>query len=214
MTSTEFILPYDLSLHGGSAKALEGAVRAFIKNHQEIFDVVLYGSTVIGKPSPNDIDIMILTRERLHPGEVRNLVLEFKAELKGILPGKRLDIRTMAIEDLFDPNNLASLGVIIEGLSLTRGKPLAELMNGEAYTLFRFTLRGMERKDRVRFQYALRGRDGKGGILKELGALQLGAWVVLVPIGNTYRFKEFLDLWGVGYEAFTMLKGADLFYRL
>jgi len=115
----------------------------------------------------------------------------------------------MAIEDLFDPNNLASLGVIIEGFSLTRGKPLAELMNGEAYTLFRFTLRGMERKDRVRLQYALRGRDGKGGVLRELGA-----WVVLVPLGNTYLSKGFPDLWGVGYEAFTLLKGADLFCRL
>ncbi len=214
MMSTEFILPSDFSLHKDSVEALEKAVRAFVGNHREVFDVVLYGSTVIGKPSPNDIDIMILMKARLHPVEVRSLVLELKAELKGILPGKRLDVRAMGLEDLFDPNNLASLGVVIEGLSLTRGKPLAELMNGEAYTLFRFTLRGMERKDRVRFQYALRGRDGKGGILKELGALQLGAWVVLVPLKNTYRFKEFLDLWGVGYEAFTLLKGADLFYRL
>ncbi len=214
MMSTEFILPSDFSLHKDSVEALEKAVRAFVGNHREVFDVVLYGSTVIGKPSPNDIDIMILMKARLHPVEVRSLVLELKAELKGILPGKRLDVRVMGLEDLFDPNNLASLGVVIEGLSLTRGKPLAELMNGEAYTLFRFTLRGMERKDRVRFQYALRGRDGKGGILKELGALQLGAWVVLVPLKNTYRFKEFLDLWGVGYEAFTLLKGADLFYRL
>ncbi len=214
MTFTEYALPSDFSLPVDVMDALGEAARKFAEKHREVFDVVLYGSTVIGKPSPNDIDIMILTKERLHPGEVRSLVLEFKAELKGILPGKRLDIRTMAIEDLFDPNNLASLGVVIEGLSLTRGKPLAELMNGKAYTLFRFTLRGMERKDRVRFQYALRGRDGKGGILKELGALQLGAWVVLVPVENTYRFKEFLDLWGVGYEAFTLLKGADLFYRL
>ncbi len=214
MMSTEFILPSDFSLHKDSVEALEKAVRAFVGNHREVFDVVLYGSTVIGKPLPNDIDIMILTKARLHPVEVRSLVLELKAELKGILPGKRLDVRAMGLEDLFDPNNLASLGVVIEGLSLTRGKPLAELMNGEAYTLFRFTLRGMERKNRVRFQYALRGRDGKGGILKELGALQLGAWVILVPIWNTYRFKEFLDLWGVGYEAFILLKGADLFYRL
>ncbi len=214
MTSTGFILPSDLPLPDDGIKALGKAVRAFVENHREVFDVVLYGSTVIGKPSPNDVDVMILMKARLHPAEAKSLVLEFKAELRGILPGKRLDVRAMGLEDLFDPNNLASLGVVIEGLSLTRGKPLAELMNGEAYTLFRFTLRGMERKDRVRFQYALRGRDGKGGVLRELGALQLGAWVVLVPVGNTYRFKEFLDLWGVEYEAFTLLKGADPFYRL
>ena len=213
MTFTECTLPSDFSLPGNAVESLGDVARTFAGQHREVFDVVLYGSTVLGKPSPNDIDVVILTGEKLHPAKARPLVLELKAEVGRILPGKELDVRAMAIEDLFDPNNLASLGIIIEGFSLTRGKPLAELMNGEAYTLFRFTLRGMERKDRVRFQYALRGRDGKGGVLGELGALQLGAWVVLVPLRNTYRFKEFLDLWGVGYEAFTLLKGADLFYR-
>ncbi|WP_285518528.1 nucleotidyltransferase domain-containing protein [Thermococcus nautili] len=184
-----------------------------MESHEEVFDVVLYGSTVLGKENPKDFDLMILTKTKLSALELRNLIFELKRELSKILPKAKLDIRAMSLEELFDPNNLASLGVIIEGFSLTKNEPMAELMNGKAYTLFRFTLEGLPRKDRVRFQYALKGRDMKSGLLKELNGEQWGAWVVVVPIEHTYRFRDFLELWGVKYEAFTILKGADLFYK-
>jgi len=194
--------------------SLQETVREFVENHNEVFDVVLYGSTVLGKENPNDLDLMILTREKLSALELRNLILKLKKGLSGTVPRGKLDVRAMSLEELFDPNNLASSGVIIEGFSLMKDKPMAELMNGKAYTLFRFTLEGLPRKDRVRFQYALKGRDMKSGLLKELNGEQWGAWVVAVPIQHTYRFRDFLELWGVKYEAFTILKGADLFYRI
>lgn len=195
-------------------ETLPETVKNFVKSHEEVFDVVLYGSTVLGKEKPNDLDLMILTKTKLPTLKLRNLILELKRTLSEILPRAKLDIRGMSLEELFDPNNLASLGIIIEGVSLTRNKPMAELMNGKAYTLFRFTLEGLPRKDRVRFQYALKGRDMKSGLLKELNGEQWGAWVVVVPVEHTYRFRDFLELWGVKYEAFTILKGADLFYRM
>ncbi|MFA4669119.1 nucleotidyltransferase domain-containing protein [Pyrococcus kukulkanii] len=157
---------------------------------------------------------MILTKTRIPAVKARELVLEVKRGASRVIPRERLDVRIISLEELFDPNNLASLGIIVEGYSLTKEKPIAELMNGKAYTLFRFSLDGLERKERVKFQYALKGRDMRSGLLKELNGLQLGAWVVLIPIQHTYKFKEFLDLWGVKYEAFTILKRADLFYKI
>jgi hypothetical protein len=53
----------------------------------------------------------------------------------------------------------------------------------------------------------------KSGILKEINGEQWGVWVVAVPLQHTYRFREFLELWDVKYEAFTILKAVDLFYR-
>jgi len=188
-------------------------VKEFVGSHEEIFDVVLYGSIVLGKENPNDFDLMILAKQKLPALELRNLILELKGKLSKITPKEKLDIKAMGLEELFDPNNLASLGIVVEGISIVRGKPLAELMNGKAYSLFRFTLEGLPRKDRTRFQYALKGRDMRSGLLKELNGEQWGAWVVVVPIHHTYRFKEFLEIWGVKYEAFTILKGADLFYK-
>jgi len=214
MTSTTFTLSSKPSQFFTPQETLYDAVKKFTEDHETVFDVILYGSTVLGKEKPNDLDLMILTKKKLPALELRNLIIELKKELSKILPGVTLDVRAMSLEELFDPNNLASLGIVIEGVSLTKNKPLAELMNGKAYTLFRFTLEGLPRKDRVRFQYALKGRDMKSGLLKELNGEQWGAWVIVVPIQHTYRFKDFLELWGVKYEAFTILKGADLFYRI
>ncbi|AHL23361.1 MULTISPECIES: nucleotidyltransferase domain-containing protein [Thermococcus] len=213
MTSATSTLSFEFSQFFTPPEALHETVKRFVESHEEVFDVVLYGSTVLGKENPKDFDLMILTKTKLSALELRNLIFELKRELSKILPKAKLDIRAMSLEELFDPNNLASLGVIIEGFSLTKNEPMAELMNGKAYTLFRFTLEGLPRKDRVRFQYALKGRDMKSGLLKELNGEQWGAWVVVVPIEHTYRFRDFLELWGVKYEAFTILKGADLFYK-
>ena len=213
MTSTTSTLSSEPLQFFTPQGTLHETVKNFVENHGEVLDVVLYGSTVLGKEKPNDLDLMILTRTKLPALELRNLILELKRELSEIIPKAKLDVRAMSLEELFDPNNLASLGVIIEGFSLTKNKSMAELMNGKAYALFRFTLEGLPRKDRVRFQYALKGRDMKSGLLKELNGEQWGAWVVVVPIEHTYRFRDFLELWGVKYEAFTILKGADLFYK-
>lgn len=216
MTSTTSTLTSELSsLQHDKLTALIAHAKELVKAHPEVFDIILYGSTVLGKPTPGDTDLMIITHKPIPYKEARNLAINFKKLLiKEGFSRDKLDIRVMSLEDLFDPNNLASLGLIIEGYSLTQEKPVAELMNGKAYTLFRFTLENLSRKDRVRFQYALKGRDMKNGLLKELNAQQLGAWVVTVPIQHTWRFKEFLDQWKVKYEAFTMLKGADLFYEI
>nr|WP_237705120.1 nucleotidyltransferase domain-containing protein [Thermococcus zilligii] len=205
-TKSEPPFPFSNSQH------LRNAVRTFLESHEEVFDVVLYGSTVLGKERPNDLDLMILTRKKLPPLQLRELILQLKGALSTIIPREKLDIKAISLEELFDPNNLASLGLLIEGYSLRHGKNLAELVNGKAYALFRFTLGGLPRKERVRFQYALKGRDMKSGLLKELNGEQWGAWVIVVPIQHTYRFREFLELWGIKYEAFTILKGADLFY--
>ncbi|KUH34839.1 nucleotidyltransferase [Thermococcus celericrescens] len=212
MTSTDSTPKSDTPFSFPSFWHLRDTVKDFLKSHEEVFDVVLYGSTVLGKEKPNDIDLMILTKRKLPPLKLRELILQLKGILSTAIPREKLDVRAMSPEELFDPNNLASLGVLVEGYSLRHGKNLAELMNGKAYTIFRFTLEGLPRKDRVRFQYALKGRDMRSGLLKELNGEQWGAWVVAVPIQYTYRFREFLGLWGVKYEAFTVLKGADLFY--
>lgn len=214
MTFTTFTLSSETFPFSTSPSTLHEIAKEFVKTHEKIFDVVLYGSTVLGKKTPNDLDLMILTKKKLPALDLRSLIMELKGKLSEVFPRDKLDVRATSLEELFDPNNLASLGVVIEGISLTKNKPLAELMKGKAYTLFRFTLEGLPRKDRVRFQYALKGRDMKSGLLKELSGEQWGAWVVVVPVQHTYRFRDFLELWDIQYEAFTILKGADLFYRL
>ncbi|HHE64684.1 MAG TPA: nucleotidyltransferase domain-containing protein, partial [Bacteroidetes bacterium] len=50
----------------------------------------------------------------------------------------------------------------------------------------------------------LKGRDRNGGILKDFKGVFLASWIVLIPIENTYKFKEFLDFWKVKYETYLL----------
>lgn len=109
MTSTTSIPgsePFPFSI---SIKNLKEIVEEFIGQHSEVFDVILYGLTVLGKEKPNDLDLMILTREKLPALKLRNLILELKEKLSRIFPRKRLDIRAMSLGGTLRPQQSCKL---------------------------------------------------------------------------------------------------------
>ncbi|CAB50421.1 nucleotidyltransferase domain-containing protein [Pyrococcus abyssi] len=176
--------------------------RAFKREYKEVFDIVIYGSTMLGKENPNDFDFMVILKRGKETDRFE-IAFEFKQRLLDLgFPHEKLDVKAIALEDLFDPNYLATPGIIVGGFSLTKEKPIHELMNGEGYSLFKIIVSGLSRNERNKFSFALKGRDGRSGILKDLGGIFLAPWVVLIPVENTYRFKEFLDHWKVKYEVY------------
>ncbi|WP_048160003.1 nucleotidyltransferase domain-containing protein [Thermococcus barophilus] len=190
-------LPIELS-------KLVKAAKNFKKKHKKVFDVILYGSTTLGKELPNDFDFMVITK-KANEEERFDLAFEFREILLDLgFSHEKLDVKAINLESLWDPNYLATPGIIISGFSLTKGKPIHELMNGESYSLFSINVQRLDRSQRKKFNYALKGRDGSGGILKDLNGVFLAPWVVLIPIENTYKFKEFLDYWIVEYEVYLM----------
>ncbi|MBW2966829.1 hypothetical protein KY342_07030 [Candidatus Woesearchaeota archaeon] len=61
--------------------------------------------------------------------------------------------------------------------------------------LFTYSTEHLLKKDKIRFYYALKGRDGKTGIVKSCKIDHLGRTVLLVPIKFSQEVKEFLELW-------------------
>jgi len=182
-------------------KLMETA-KKFKKKHGKVFDIVLYGSTIKGKKRPNDFDFMLILRGAKE-GKRFDLAFEFKEKLLDLgFPHEKLDVKAINLEGLFDPNYLATPGIIIEGFSLTKGRPIHELMNGESYALFTLDLSKLNSNEKTKFQ--LKGRDGKGGVIKELNGSYLGPWVVLIPVEKAHEFKEFLEYWGVDFESYLM----------
>ncbi|AMM53823.1 nucleotidyltransferase domain-containing protein [Pyrococcus kukulkanii] len=176
--------------------------KEFKEKREKVFDIVLYGSVTLGKEKPNDYDFMLILKDA-SAEERFELAFEFKQALLDLgFPHEKLDVKAINLDHLFDPNYLATPGIIIHGYSLTRGEFLHKLMNGEAYALFIIRLAGFDRNSKNKFSFALKGRDGKSGILKELNGKFIAPWVVMIPVENTYRFKEFLDYWRVDYEAY------------
>ena len=66
--------------------------------------------------------------------------------------------------------------------------------------IYNYSTKHLEKKDKVRFYYALNGRDGKSGIIKSYGIEHIGRGVLLVPGKFINDVKEYLELWKCEYK--------------
>jgi len=76
-------------------------------------------------------------------------------------------------------------------------------LNREAYNsmfLFSYSTEHLLKKDKVRFYYALKGRDGKSGIVKSCKINHLGRGVLLVPEKHAKEVRDFLKLWKCDFD--------------
>jgi len=74
------------------------------------------------------------------------------------------------------------------------------IKNYREAVIFTYSTEHLLKKDKIRFYYALKGRDGKSGIVKALKIEQLGRAVLLVSIKNSAEVNDFLTLWKCKYE--------------
>lgn len=61
--------------------------------------------------------------------------------------------------------------------------------------IFTYSTKHLLKKDKIRFYYALKGRDGKSGIIKTYNIEHLGRTVLLVPIKFRKEIQDFFNLW-------------------
>ena len=71
--------------------------------------------------------------------------------------------------------------------------------------IFTYSIEHLLKKDKIRFYYALKGRDGKTGIVKELKIEQLGRAVLLVSGKYEKHVSEFLEYWGCKFKIRSVL---------
>jgi hypothetical protein len=67
--------------------------------------------------------------------------------------------------------------------------------------IFTYNTEHLPKKDKVRFYYALKGRDGKTGIVKRCRIEQLGRTVLLVPMKFAQDAHGFLQYWKCEYQS-------------
>ena len=72
--------------------------------------------------------------------------------------------------------------------------------NHKEHIIYTYSLTHMPKKDKVRFFYALKGRNGKKGIIERLKIEQLGRGVLLVGIKKEKEVDEFFDYWQCKYK--------------
>ena len=76
---------------------------------------------------------------------------------------------------------------------------MPDTKEGKEFIIFTYSLKHLLVKDKVRFYYALKGRDGKSGVVKAYQIEQLGRTVLLVPLEVSTKVEEFLQYWKCDY---------------
>jgi hypothetical protein len=78
-------------------------------------------------------------------------------------------------------------------------KEVKELSGYTPKTIFSYSIEHLLKKDKIRFYYALKGRDGKSGIVKRCRIEQLGRAVLFVSGEAEKEVQEFLEYWKCKY---------------
>lgn len=73
--------------------------------------------------------------------------------------------------------------------------------NYSEFFIFTYSTEHLPKKDKVRFYYALKGRDGKTGIVKRCNIEQLGRTVLFVPAKFAQDVHGFLQYWKCEYNS-------------
>jgi predicted nucleotidyltransferase len=162
---------------------------------KEIFDLVIYGSSVKGKEKPQDLDLVLIFYDS--PLSFR---LDYAQKLKNeIKINKEVDLKTMNLREFFDAGFLARQGIILEGYAVIHKKSLAELFGFSGWALFSYTLKNLNHNEKTKFTYVLIGRN-KEGMLKKVHGKSIGRGAVLIPIKDSLFFEDFLIKWNVKYS--------------
>lgn len=182
-----------------SKKSLESESRKFFNANPEVIDILLFGSAVKGKTKPNDLDILLVfNREKnLEKAQQLRLLLEKISKLK-------ISVTAKTYLELFQNNFLAREAVLIESYSLINKMSLAQNYGFSNRVMFNYQLKGKTKSERMRFYYSLYGRNSVG-MLERLKAKKYTDTIILCPVENWEKMREFLNSWNLEFKETPLL---------
>ncbi len=161
-----------------------------VKHKATINDIILFGSAVKGKENPNDMDVLIVFKEKVD----KDVEYEFKKLCLGI----NVSLISKTADSLNEESFDAREAILFEGFSLIRKKFIASEKGYASFGIFIYKTRGMSNVEKTKFYYALNGRDSEG-ILSYLGAIKLSDNVLLVLLNKIEPAKDFFEFWKIDY---------------
>ncbi len=169
------------------------------KRKSEVLDIILFGSAVKGKEKPNDLDILLLFKNK----EDLDVAYELRKKLEKFVA--EVHVTTKTYKGLFDKNFRARTVFLGEGYSLVKKEFVSKGLGYACISLFKYELKEFSQSRRMQLQYALYSRDKKSGISKELKLRKFADTIFFCPVENTEKLKEFFEQWNIKYEQFPVL---------
>lgn len=163
---------------------MKKSLKALLKKYREINDFIIFGSLVKGKYAPQDIDIALIVNK----GDI-SLVGEIKTQLKE----RNVDIEMITPEDIYQSR--LGLNLISEGFSIKNNQFLREKLGLSPMKIYIYEIKNLTQTKKVLF-----GR-GLNNIIKETKSAKLGAGSIMVPIQESSKFEDFLQVWELKYKA-------------
>lgn len=155
--------------------------------NKEVMDIVQFGSSMVSD-TPKDIDIVVFF-QKIPLKDQLNQAQEIKNQIQ-----KETDIpihiNSFDLYSFFDNGNFAKEDILFYGKSLITGDYFAKLFGLDPKLHISYVLDKLQKKDKVRFNYLLKGKKGKYGLLKQHGGNLLNPGLIEIYPENE---KIFID---------------------
>ena len=162
------------------------------ENQDEIIDIVLFGSSVKGKEKPKDVDLLVIYKTKI------NSELNYKLKKEFEIFGLEVDLVAKTYSGLFESSFIARESYLSEGYSLLNKKFIAGGFGYKSMIIFRYGLGNLNKSQRMRFYYSLYGRNSEG-MLKKLKLYKFSERIIISPVEESERVKDYLVSWNIKY---------------
>lgn len=176
-------------------KKLKANLKSFLKKENYLVDVILFGSALKGKVKPGDIDLIALFRDH-DPEKIEDIL--YRIRKRGEELKLNLHIEPIVVDQMFNEKVYPLL--LHEGFSIRCFDFVHKKLNIQPLVLVTYLLEGKSASDKVRFSYALYGRNKGEGLLGKINGRIVGKGSILIPIAHQETIKEFFRQWEVEYQ--------------
>lgn len=165
---------------------------------KEVWDAVVYGSSVRGKVQPRDVDIAIIFSQPIQAEKKLLLSQKLREKLKE--KNYVADIKIISIKDMQDPGFLARQAILAEGYSLIHNCGLSERFGFKPFVYIKYSLKKLSSSKKKSVYYALQGRKKGEGVLNQLGGAIIAKGMLQIPTMHLEKIKALLDQNNVEYK--------------
>jgi len=134
--------------------------------NKEVFDIVQFGSSVT-REEPNDIDIAVIF-QKIPLKKQLEQAQEIKKQLQKISEPP-IHINSFDLYSLFDSSNFAKENILFYGKSIISKDYFVKKLGLIPRINIFYLLKDLKKKDKIRFNYMLCGKNRKYGLLRKYG---------------------------------------------
>ena len=163
------------------------------ENKESIGDIILFGSILKGARKPNDVDILIVFKEK----QDIQLAIQLRKKLEHVIKDLEVNITYKTKKGMKEPGFSARDAILFEGYSLINKSFISSDYGFESLGLFIYQTKGLKNTEKTKFYYALNGRRGSKGFLESINAIKLSDNLIFVPRENIGQTHDFFKFWNI-----------------